>query len=255
MPYQTLSITRSNQREESSAYVLLEQEPWDQYVGMLTKGGVVAYLNNLLFGDEKQEEDCGVAEDGTISSLIYAYPSPASLNYRIAISHGELGERIVDEVEYAEILQIQMEQNPTLRYPTSSIISATWVTDSFATDGEALARPAISIAGGRIFISKSVYGTILVIYRVIRHTYDGTILPRPDAAENKYQSFVYAVWDGGNNVIEYQLPADAEDGGKCNNRYKRGQGGTEPPKDCEPPIATPEDISVDVDYCSGKVLK
>lgn len=251
-----LRISRSLAGRETKNRVLLEQEPWDPYVGMLTKGGAFAYIRNLLFDEgDGVQENCGVDADGWITGSVYAYPDPAALAYKIGVSHGKLGPRIETELQYAELLQIQNETEPELRYPTTSIISASWVTDALAKDGETMPRPAISTAGGRVRIAAKTYGTILVIYRVIRHTYQVWISPRPTAAENKYQSFIYAIWDGGNNVIEYKPPADAEDGGRCNSLARYGEGGTEPPTDCEPPHASPEDLHYDVDYCTGEVTE
>lgn len=249
--YLPLRITRSTSARDTSASVLLEQEPWDRYVGLLTRGGVVVYLRSLLFDEPPQEEKCA-ALDGVVGGIVYAYPDPPGLAYHLGISHGEAGERIVSELEYAEVLQIQNEQRPSLRYPTGEILSATWVTDAFAADGESLPRPAVSIAGGQIVIAAPVYGTLLVIYRVTRHTYRVRIAARPTAPENKYQSYVYAVWDGGNNFIEYQPPVDAEDDGRCNNS-RRGDGDISAPDRCEPSVY-PEDIWRYWDYCQNCAL-
>jgi len=252
--YTTLRITRSLPGSEAKNRVLLEQERWDPYIGMLTKGGVVAYLHDLLFGEgDGVEENCGVNEDGSVSGNVFAYPDPPDLNYSAKISHGVLGPRVVAELEYAELLQIQKITEPALRYPTSEILSAEWVTDAFAVDGEVLPRPAVDISGNRPRIAEQVYGTLLVIYRVVRHAYSVTIYPRPEAAENKYQSYIYALWDGGNNFIEYNPPPTVLDGGRCNS----GGGGsvTVVPPDCEPAPPQPEDLHYDVDYCDGTVTK
>ena len=252
--FSALRITRSRAGQETKNRVLLGQEPWDPYIGMLTVGGLWAYIRQLLYGEgEGVQENCGADEAGLIGGVVYAYPDPAGLVYDLGISHGDPGPRIETELKYAELLQVQNETEPSLRYPTDEIYSAVWVTDALAKDGETLPRPAISIAGGRVRTATPTYGTILAIYKVVRHTYQVWISPRPTAAENKYQSFIYAVWDGGNNYIEYQPPADAEDGGRCNNLIHYGEGGTTPSGDCEPPRPTPQDINYDVDYCSGEV--
>lgn len=249
-----LTLTLSPEDINTRDRVLLEQEPWDPYVGMLTKGGVVVYLYDLLFGEEDNvSTDCGVDEYAGVSGVVYAYPDPKDLNYHIGISHSDPGEPIITELQYSELLQVQNEKAPILRYPTDEIISAEWITDAFTVGGQPLPRPIIHTSGGKIRISEAVYGTILVIYKVVRHTYSVYILPRPTAIENKYQSYVYAVWDGGNNYLEYEPPKTVEDGGDC-NLSRHGEGDISTPEDCEPPLVSPEDVHYDVDYCSGKVF-
>jgi len=249
MPYQTLSITRSNQREESSAYVLLEQEPWDAYVGMLTKGGLLAYLRSLLYGetDEEQEKgNCGLL-NGIAETVVYAYPYPASLAYAIGISHGDLGPREKTVSEYAEVIQVQNVTDPQLKYPTDRIISAEWLS-AFKLSGETASRPTISTSGGRIRLSAPCYGSLFVRYEVVRHIYSVTVEPRPDATENLYESFIYATWNGGNEYLKFEPPADAESGGgRCNTGG--GESDIQPSDDCEPPSASPADIHQDYDYC------
>jgi len=245
-------ITRSLARSETKNRILLEQERWDPYIGMLTKGGVVAYLHGLLFGEESGvEKRCGVDEEGNVSSDIFAYPDPPDLGYHLGISHGVLGPRVITDLVYAELLQIQGVTEPALRYPTREILSAEWVTDAFAVDGEALPRPVVSITDGRVRIAQAVYGTMLVIYRVVRHSYAATISPRPEAAENRYQSYIYAVWPGGTNYRAYELPPAVENGGRCN--LNGDDVDIDSPDGCRPPSVRPEDLHYDVDYCDGTV--
>jgi len=231
--------------------VMLEQEPWDPNMGYLTKAGAVAYLNALLFGDPEEDliENCGA----DVQSTVYAYPEPSNLQYSIAITHGVLGEAREEILEYAEVIQVQQETDINLQYPTTNVISAEWLTDAFNLDGDTLPTPDIIISGGSVAVESRVDGSLYVIYEVFRHIYSVAVPEREDAEENNYQSHIYAVWAGGNNVIEYDLPADLEDGGSCNNFV--GSGVVFPPDEPEPPRAYPEDQQKYTDYCTGEEIE
>lgn len=233
-----LRITRSNaDRGVSAGRVLLEQEPWDPYVGYLTKGGAVAYLRGLLFGEADQElpaTNCGidVAAGGITKGTVYAYPDPPELGYLLALSHGTVSGHSVEFLNFAEVVHLQNEIEPALRYPTRRIVSAEWLGSAMLGALPAAGMPAIAIAGGRVKASAPIYGSMLVVYEVVRHIYAATVTPRLEAAQNKYQSYIYAVWDGGNNYLEYKPPADAEESQssaaapRCNLDWLHGGTGT-----------------------------
>jgi hypothetical protein len=240
-----LVIVSPDRSRDNDDFVLLEQEPWDPYVGFLTKLGVVAYLNKLLFQGPDLAENCGWDGD-TLSRQIFGYPSRRDLNYTAGCSHGTLGPRRVQEVDYTEAIQCNLELEPELTYPALSVTRFAWVGDAYSPLGDVLARPAVTINANGIKIATKVYGTLLVTYKVCRHIYSIAIRPRVGATENKLQSFVYAVWSGGNTYLEVKPPAGAEDG-ECN--YYRGSGNftSEPNK---PQSVPADDQNIYIDYCT-----
>lgn len=234
----------------------LEQEGWGRYVGYLTRVGVVAYLKNLLFGDEDYDTEasnCGPDADGHVRKSIFAYPGPAELHYLIGISHGEIGERIVEELDYAEVLNLQEDQAVSLKYPCRQLLSTTWLIDAYDSDGETLPEPDIVIKqdGNTKSFATSTYGALLVVYRVLRHRYRIDVPPRENAGENSLQSFVWAVWTDGTNYMEVSLPDDKEPG-SCNNSF-RGHGHIGTPGPDRPESVPPEDEDTFFDYCTQKV--
>lgn len=241
-------------RPGSSGNVLLEQEPWDKYVGYLTRAGAVAWLDAMLYGDPEEDltEHCGIDTAGNVAGVVYAYPEPVSLNYLAGISHGRLGPRRIDKLPYSEVLQVQLETEPALKYPTDKIFSAEWLTDAFTNDGATLPRPAVDISGKRPRIAGAIFGSLLVVYEVVRHTYTVTISARPASVEKAYQSHVYAVWDGGTRAMEYQPPDEAAAGGRCNGRYGVGTINDSP---YDPPTVQPKDIERQWDYCSNSAVE
>jgi len=55
MSTQLHSVTYSVQSKTSNDFVLLEQEPWDPYVGMLTKVQFITALNKIMFSGKDSE--------------------------------------------------------------------------------------------------------------------------------------------------------------------------------------------------------
>lgn len=253
MPVQALDISLVSPLSlaDNAASVLLEQDEWDPSVGKLSKLGVFAYLQGLLFGEETADlQDCGTDALGWVRKDIYAYPSSPGLGYLIGISHGEIGERIVEDLEYAEVINLQNETEIGLKYPCQGIISKEWITDSFDSEGGELPRPKVSISseGDDLQISGPAVGALLVVYRVIRHRYHIDVPPRENAGENSLQSFVWVVWSGGNNYMEVSLPDD-QDMSECNN-WGGGGGHIGSPGPNRPESVPPEDENRDIDYCT-----
>ena len=240
-----LAIVSPSSSRSTDDFVRLEQEPWDPYVGFLTQFGVLAYLNAILFEGEEPEPYCG-GESFTLT--VYAYPSRPDLAYVAGCSWGTLGPRRVQEASYTEAIQCDLQLEPELTYPALEVERYSWVGDAYSPAGDVLARPEVTIAGTGIRIAEKVYGTLLVTYRLVRHLYSLAITPRPDAEENRLQSFVYACWTGGNVYIGIEAPEGAEEG-ECN---ARGSDGLEVPPDDQPPDhVDPDNEYIDIDYCSG----
>lgn len=268
--YTALRITRglSSASGIARGSLLIEQEAWSPYVGYLTRGGAVAYLQALLFGEPEDAPppNCGIGPDGRITAEIYTYPDPPELLYNIAATNGSVGLGAVEDLNYTEIIQVQGERTPALRYPTRSIISAEWVRDAYTRLGVTVPVSPLAIADGRVTLDAAgLYGTMLVTYRVHRRRHTVTIPPLPDDPDNRFKSFIFANWDGGNAVAEFKPPADAEDSasseadGRCNTDYLSALGngygiaGLQIADDDDPPVAKPEDINYTIDYCSGEV--
>jgi hypothetical protein len=251
---------------------MLEQEPWDPYTGHLTAAAAVAYLDALLYGDPDAElsEMCGTDKYGTMYGAIYVYPSPQTLNYRLAVTNGSLGMMRLENLTHREVLQVNMATDPPLRYPASLIFSATWLSGAWAVDGTELPAPAVDISGSRPHLAFPVVGSLLVVYKVVRHQYEVIIPPRTEATENIYQSHVYAVWNGGTRVMEFTTPpgiSKTDSAVRCNNSLNTWMYGIDPltglklgdsdfidhPDD--PPTVKPEDESKYWDYCANAPLE
>jgi len=240
-----VTIAQPSRDRNNDDFVLLEQDPWEPLVGYITRFGLYQYLNSLLFFKEPPEPKCPTIGPRTV----YAYPSRPDLNYRIGCTWGTLGPRRIVELDYHETIQCDLQTELTTKYPPLAITGWEWIGGAWSSEGEPLEHPAVTTDGGKILLSQPVYGTLAVNYRVCRHLYTLAIPSRPGALENTIQSHVYAVWDGGNVVMEIEWP-EGLDEGLCNYNHTSGIGDLI--DDRRPPDhVDPEDEYIDVDYCTG----
>jgi len=241
-----IAIAQPKRDRNNDDFVLLEQEPWDPYIGFLTKFGVYAFINSILFNEDEPEDNC---PPSILSRSVYAYPSREDLNYRIGCSWGSLSARRVEVIDYTEDVQVDIELELDLKYPAVSITRSSWVGDVYTADGEVInPTPQAIVTTDGVSLTEKVYGTLLVTYKVCRHVYGIRINPRVGAIENQLQSFVYACWDGGNTYMEMEIPDGSEDGG-CN--YKIDYNLHMPDSDDPPDHVDPENEYLDIDYCTG----
>lgn len=217
-----LTLTTPQSAGISGGSVLLEQEAWDPYTGHLTKVAALGWLRKMLFGGDAPIANCPGDGPGYQKAL-YAYPSPEGLNYRAMLSHGQLTGPVIERREFSELIQCNLDRRPPLKYPALAITSHQWVGETYDASGELVPAPLITVVGNSLHLSAEVYGSLRVSYLVCRHTYVATVQPRPEYGENKLQTYLLAVWSGGNSHLEVEAPATAEDG-VCNSRWNPGTG-------------------------------
>jgi hypothetical protein len=240
-----LTIVNPDRSRDTDDFVLLEQDRWEANIGYITKFAMFQYINHLLFNADPPAANCPVLGPRTV----YAYPSRPDLNYRIGCTWGTLGPRRVNESDFQEALQCNLQTELETRYPPLAVTGYTWLGDAYSPAGDVLTRPAVTIADGKIRIAQAVYGTLLVSYTVHRHLYSLATPVRPGALENTIQSHVYACWAGGNTVIEIEQPEGAEDG-ECNYNHSTVLN-VNPSPDSPPDHVDPENEYIDIDYCTG----
>jgi len=249
MSTQLHSVTYSVQSKTSNDFVLLEQEPWDPYVGMLTKVQFITALNKIMFSGKDSEPNC--ASDGLMySSKVYAYPSREDLAYSMGWVNALNVDKIIQFPIFTELLQCNMEQDLDLKYPAMEIISAGWKGGAYSSDGAIVTPPALTLTDTGAHVASKVYGTVIVKYKVCQHLYPFSVQRRVDAIENPFTAFAYAIWDGGNEFIELKAPEGAEES-QCNNS---GSVDIIPDKP-RPDHVDPEDQFIKIDYCDQTVIE
>ena len=254
-----ITLTYSGQRSEREPLdlLLIEQQEWKPYTGVVTKGSMIKYLSALLYSESYEEQlDCGMS-GGNVVCSVYVYPRVLGLAYQFHASHGTLSTRLQETVEITEACNFSLESAVAPKYPPLSIASATWADEVYDIVGNSITPPALTIASGEITTALAVYGAVDITYTTERHTYILTAPRRDEAVDNFYSAVVYGVYAGGLNFLEIEMPPgieafEADPGAIC------GGGGvdgsiTDPDEDNPPPPPRPKDRKTVVDYCSQQV--
>jgi len=146
------------------------------------------------------------------------------LVFNCGLSHGTIREHTMQELDYSELIQVNLQRNPQLSYPPLEIRNYAWDGDVYNKLGELVPDPIVSLLNKIFTVNGEYYGSLRVNYRVLRHTFVVEINPRTEYAENKFQSFFLSVWDGGNTFLEIEAPLTAKDKVECKNRWGDGLG-------------------------------
>lgn len=237
--------------------LFLEQKGFSPFAGKLTKAGMASGVLSWLEPESNEEpsNSCG-GSDGLFIATVYAYLYQQNLNYFIDTSYGAIGERAAEDITFLEGIQLSLKDTIDFSYPNEGIISTEWVGPVYNSLGETVQRPSFTANNRSITFSEKVYGYLKVRYNITRHRYSVTVYGRniEDAAinEDKYNSTVYAVWDGGINWIQLESPYGFEDfDGECGNGVILDVTPDDDPDG--PPKASPDDKDIFIDYCTGRV--
>ncbi|SDP69805.1 hypothetical protein [Desulforhopalus singaporensis] len=251
MPTIALPITYGLPDSSRSAGMVLEQARWSG-IGRVTRLNLVQALSSSLYDTEGPDVDCGVEDDNSFESGLYAYPYDLAMTYDIGLTHGSLSEMVVQEVTVRELVQFSLDTEQSLKYPAQKIISSEWAATPWGTEGEETDPPAISVEGNEIAISKPVYGSVAVEYLAIRHSRQMRISPRADAVEDVFCSYAWARWVGGCELLKIEPPPKAEEsyaiGVTCfGGGLLRSVDDDNTPQD---PTERSHELEVNVDYCT-----
>lgn len=212
-------------QSSEGGFLLLQQEAWDPYVGQLTKMQVFAWLSKIIFQAATPSAYCPPDAPG-FSKTIYAFPSTPDLNFKIGCSNGQLNSAIIEIIDFTELVRVNLNRNPALKYPALSVISYAWEGDVYNKKGEIVGSPDIRLVNKSPILRQDVYGSLRVTYTVYRYAYTLSVQPREEYQEKKFQSFVYAVWQNGSTYLEVEAPVGAEQEKiPCNNILGGGING------------------------------
>lgn len=248
----TLSTTLTRPTFDGDALMIRQQEygPTD---GILSRAGLHRAIIALLADEPIPEPDC-VDECAT---ELYVYRRDLTLNYRLHVSHGILGQRIrEDDVYYAQKIKLEMDDRISFDLPSFGVVDHRWLGDTvWNHDGSEIPPPSFTATMDGIEFAAPVYGTIVIGYRLRRDRYDLRLPRRDDAKENSFASVAYAVFNDGPVWHEVEPPPGAEEtGAQC---YGGGGGSSDitgPEDDDSPPTAPHRDAREIRDYCSQEVI-
>ena len=242
--------------------LMLEQKEWGPHTGGISRADLVEYLGRKIYGEDTdngwgESVDCGM-EDGAVVTEVYAYPSLVGLAYRIGCTWGTLSQFVVQELEQDEVLEFSLASEARTKYPSQGIISAQAIGDLYDAGGAVVPLPGITSSLDTVYLSRAVYGKILVRYRVLRHRYSLRIERRDQATtvENFFSSIVYAWWAGGVKHLEIEPPPGAEEYAADSECGRGGGTSSDDDDDDDPevPTAAGADRHIVYDYCSSELI-
>ncbi len=247
----TSLTTQFSLTSSTSLGLILEQAEWDG-IGKVTKLDLVKAMNTMLFGTVNNNEiNCGVDGEGKYISGLYVYPFNMNLAYDIGITHGELGIKLVQEVHVRELVKFSLTKEQSAKYPVHSLTSYEWGADCWDGEGNVVTRPSISVDGQKILISNKVYGTVIIEYKTYRHARTLKVPPRENESINIYDSYAWARWNGGVELLKLEPPEGAEENYMFDIDCLGGGRGTVTPRDPpDRPTDSPEFKTVMIDYCT-----
>jgi hypothetical protein len=187
--------------EYSEMGLRIEQEPWKNTTGVMTKAIMYDFLKSFISADVIENNvDCGISEDGCVYCNILVYPYPAELVYTLHASYGELGDRQVEEVTAEDIVifngtnQYNLGVVPASAGEFTFKLGASWIGTVFNEEGEAIDNPFVqATSDGTISIDQKAYGLLKVEYTYNRHKYELKISPRDDDTDI-FGAVVYGIW-------------------------------------------------------------
>lgn len=235
--------------------LMLEQEPWGDYVGVLTKLHFARYLSAALYGGEQEEEpvDCGWGADG-LAITIYAYPLAPGVRYRLASTVGQIEELGQESITERQTVSFGLERSASLPRPAVRILASEWLTGPYTTGGARVPPPALRVSGREVLSPIPVFGSVWLTLEVQRAS--AIIRIASDEAEPLlaagWSEFVVGMPSGGRPVaLEITSPPGAEEMAKLGLACGRGSAGNtvDWPPDQGEPIAQPRDKHVKCDYC------
>ena len=237
--------------------LLLEQPPWPERIGQATKVAVVNWLAGTLFDDESiLQMDCGFS-GGRTGADIWAWPLRADVSYRIATTHGELGEGEWEEVDEEAVLQYTLADTADLPHPAMSLVDIEWLA-AYDASGNPDAEPGVSVDpwSRSVRLTAPTYGSVRVRYRTGRWVHRLSVPRREDAIENWYSAWIVAYPSGGRPVfLEFDPPPAAESGGDIDcGRHTTGSITADDDDELEKPEANRSIRTMTYDYCTGLLV-
>lgn len=252
-----LAITLSSEKKDFGEVLFLEQEERSPYEGRLTKSGLVQGVLGFIYPDDYVVENACGGEEGVFETTVYAYLYEPLLDYNIALDYGELGERVIEEVEYIEIINCSLKDFVEFSYPSDKVLETKWEGLAYTNMGQVVPHPNYEFDRQGTYFDSSVYASLRVRYRVTRHAYSVRVTSRAKydltVTEDKYASVAYAYWDGGIDFEKIEVPYGFEEtDGNC------GNGSivriTEDDDPDGPPAVDPENEHIYIDYCKQEEI-
>lgn len=269
----------NEQSSESLGALSIVQEEWKQTTGMVSKVVFFSYVLNAITRNPYPAipVDCGFNTDMELQSTIYVYPKPLNLNYSLKTTYGRLSSRRISTVRESESVAFSISNSASIKYMPEQTPTYEWVGVIRDAQGGILQTPpTVTFDANNVYLSQKVYGTLLLKYTVVRHSYVSTVVPREEGAEDFCGAVLYAPFDGGISWLEMSVPPSIDDivsgaslcGGSTQGNVIIGPDGelievvqsvgggdnSDQSSESRPRYASPVDEVYTYDYCTGDLI-
>jgi hypothetical protein len=206
---------------ESTDWLTLTQPPWEEepaggFAAWAQEEGNTVTIETFAEYFEKYNSQC--SEDGHLDVDIQVRKSRADLPYTISASYGALTGPMMENDEISSSVTVEGESSVDLETEVSGTVQASWEGPVYDADNNSIVPvPKISVDGSILsfYLGKElveVTGTLRLGYTEAYDLYILTIFPRDagtydaDDDATAYQSTVMAVYNGGIETLEVDLP-------------------------------------------------
>jgi hypothetical protein len=216
--FTTLRINRSQPDAGSSGdWLRIEQPEWPE----APAGGFFAWMSqqgkgySLVTLHEYFAIYASHCEgDGSLTVEIQVHRSRPDLAYKAHASYGELSAKYIHQGTHKKSVTVEQADSLDLEVQLVGTVSAFWESVVFDASGsEVFPHPPISVNGSVLsWGGMKVSGVLRLAYTEEHDAYTLTIAPRPageyeaNDRDGAYQSTVFAVWAGGVESHDVDLP-------------------------------------------------
>lgn len=231
----TLRITRAEPEgtgfevppEFESDWLHLTQVPYQK--PSMNGTGFIDWVNDHKYGFSlgsvlqlAGQYQSACEDDGCLTVELQVRRSRANLSYTLKATYGELSSKMVHSTGRQESVTVSQTDELDLETNIVGSVTAEWEGDVIGVDGSVLTPPPVITQEGSLLTWPVVVyaGVIRLSYGESYDTYTLTITPRgagdyeADNREGAYHSTVFALWGGGIETLEIDIP---EMEGNCGN--------------------------------------
>ena len=242
--------------------ILIEQEKWGPFCGILTRMGLARYLRAMFSADQEPSDEqavncCGAG--GPLAIPIYVYELSPGVQYSLRSTVGNVGETgTLEPLIERETVSFGLATEASISHPASAIRQARWLTGPWTTGGADVTPPTLTLDGRTVRSPIPIFGSVELTLEVRRWRHL-LLISKEEAEElliKGWAEYVMGLPSGGRPVgVEIEEPPGAAEMAKYGYACGRGKGGgasgtiNGPEDDNDEPVATGANKYIHCDYC------
>ena len=216
--YTKLRINRAEPGlADSGDWLRIEQPEWvepstSDFINWLKSEGKGQSAETLFLYWAQFRSMC--EQDGALTVELQVYKSRQDLVYGASVSYGELSERYVHTASHKKSVTVERSASLDLQVQIVGPVIAVWESAVYGLDGSSINPPPVVSVQGSVLSwgGREVSGVLRLGFTEEHDAYTVTIMPREpgeyevDDLDSAYQSTFFAVWGGGVEGHDIDLP-------------------------------------------------